>query len=465
MWILATVVLTVALILLGFKRRYSRYSQFKGISVLQLFFIKNIHHRITALRHEKLVVLNTPAFSAILATTPDSAKFILSDVDSFPKAPRTVLPKNRKYLLFNKNILLTNGDQWRQYRNVLSPPFHFDAVKQWIPHFHQLTLELMQHWTPLVNKNESIDIVRWMPLFTLDVLGTTVLSRSFDAMKGKEDKELAALSVLLGSGVRPSIMILGILERLTGITLLTKLYANIEMLDKFFVDIINSRRNNKNPDGKFDLIDVMLSAHDPSWDDNELVSNAFIMFVAGHETTSTALTWLFYHLATNKHVQEKVVEEVQRVLSGKPVNQDSLKELTYMNNVIKENMRMQPPVLLTATRVAEKDVEYEGKVIPKGARVGVDIYAIHHSPEIWDNPEEFNPDRFNKSTVPFGYLPFSLKSRACLGNQFSLVEQAVFFATFMQHFKVDSLRAFQPPTGANPMFNQPKEVKVALAKH
>jgi cytochrome P450 len=195
----------------------------------------------------------------------------------------------------------------------------------------------------------------------------------------------------------------------------------------------------------------MLSAHDPSWDDNEvrcncelfmclpstnqslqqLVSNAFIMFVAGHETTSTALTWLFYHLATNKHVQDKVSAEIQRVLNGQPVTQDSLKELTFMNNVIKENMRVQPPVLMTGTRVAEKDIEYEGKVIPKGvsyfliphsttskfdtcqqARVGIDIYALHHSPEFWENPEEFNPDRFDKSTVPFAYLPFSLKSRA-----------------------------------------------------
>ncbi len=102
------------------------------------------------------------------------------------------------------------------------------------------------------------------------------------------------------------------------------------------------------------------------------------MFVAGHETTSTALTWLFYHLANNKHVQEKVAEEVRRVLNGKPVDQDSLKELTYMNNVIKENMRMQPPVLLTATRVAEKDVEYEGKVIPKGVSI--------------DMSKEFNQD-------------------------------------------------------------------------
>ncbi len=82
-------------------------------------------------------------------------------------------------------------------------------MKQWIPHFHQLTLELMQHWTPLVNKNESIDVVRWMPLFTLDVLGLTVLSRSFNAMKGAEDKDLAAINEIFAGMNKPSTMILG----------------------------------------------------------------------------------------------------------------------------------------------------------------------------------------------------------------------------------------------------------------
>ena len=90
------------------------------------------------------------------------------------------------------------------------------------------------------------------------------------------------------------------------------------------------------------------------------------MFVAGHETTSTALTWLFYHMAKNQHIQERVAEEVKRVLKGQPVTQETLKELTFMNNVIKENLRIQPPIMMMGTRVAEKDVEFEGQIIPKG---------------------------------------------------------------------------------------------------
>ncbi len=103
----------------------------------------------------------------------------------------------------------------RRYRNVLSPPFHFDAVKQWLPDFHKLSLELVEQWTQQLN--QPIDIVRWMPLFTLDALGVTVLSRSFNAMKGEEDKDLAAVKTILGGLGRPSTFILGMVSKMSAI--------------------------------------------------------------------------------------------------------------------------------------------------------------------------------------------------------------------------------------------------------
>jgi cytochrome P450 len=92
----------------------------------------------------------------------------------------------------------------------------------------------------------------------------------------------------------------------------------------------------------------------------------------------------------------------------------------------------------------------------------VNIYAIHHSPEYWENPEEFNPDRFDKPTIPFAFMPFSLKQRACLGNQFSLVEQTVFMTTFLQHFSIKSLDFVAPQTANNPILNQIPGLKVNI---
>jgi cytochrome P450 len=92
----------------------------------------------------------------------------------------------------------------------------------------------------------------------------------------------------------------------------------------------------------------------------------------------------------------------------------------------------------------------------------MNIYAVHHNPEFWPEPEKFDPERFTKPTVPFSFLPFSLKSRACLGNQFSLVEQTVFLATLMQHFKV-SVSSHTPSPSVSAI-NRVGELKLSLTK-
>jgi cytochrome P450 len=405
----------------------------------------------------KLVKIDTPVISFVLATHPDSAKFFLANDELFPKTE--FKSSKNSWKVFSNNVVFSNGEQWRRYRNVLSPPFHFDAVKKWIPDFQRLTAELMHHWK--AQATNPIDMVHWLPLFTLDVLGLTVFSRSFNAMSGEQDADVEAVSLILSDLQQPLTMFLGFLERTFGVTLLPKINQAVDHIEKSMLDIINSRKSRKTVDAHFDVVDVMLSAHDPSWNEKELVSNALTVFAAGYDTTSSALTWLMYHVTAHQEVQLKMRREVDQVLNGGPVTQDNLKELVYLSYVIKENLRIQPPARFVPTRIAVQDVEFENTRIPKGSQVGVNIWALHRSSEHWTNPEEFNPDRFAKPIAPFTFLPFSLKSRACLGNQFSLVEQTVFTATLLQHVTLDSLSAFKPPnTNA---INKPMELKVNLS--
>ena len=100
-----------------------------------------------------------------------------------------------------------------------------------------------------------------------------------------------------------------------------------------------------------------------------MVSNVFIFFLAGHETTASALSWLLYHLAIYPEIQQKVRDEVERVLNGKPLTSEVMRELVYTSWVIKENMRVQPPVTEFATREAVQDTEFEGVSIPKGVSI------------------------------------------------------------------------------------------------
>jgi cytochrome P450 len=458
------IVVSIAGIVIYFVRKFQKvaekYKTIPGISLLEFFKDpKNIPIKTAAHANEKFAKIITPVTVFVLATHPDSAKFVLNDPENFPKTTLTTFKKSEK--IFSNNIVFANGEQWRQYRNVLSPPFHFDAVKKWIPDFYNLSLELMQQWEKISDK--PIDVIHWLPLFTLDVLGVTVLSRNFNAMKGEESEDLEAVNNIIGKPATPKMLIMGAIERKFGLNLNKKINDSIDYIYDSMLDIINARKLKKNDTEHFDLIDVMLNAHDPNWTEKELVSNAFIMFLAGHETTSTALGWMVYHLATLPEIQQKLKEEVDRVLQGKPITQDNIRELVYMSYVIKENLRIQPPVTWVPSRIMKEDTEFEGRMtIPKGARIGMNIYAVHHNPEFWPEPEKFDPERFTKPTVPFSFLPFSLKSRACLGNQFSLVEQTVFLATLMQHFKV-SVSSHTPSPSVSAI-NRVGELKLSLTK-
>eukprot|EP00029_Vermamoeba_vermiformis_P014639 TRINITY_DN9753_c0_g1_i1.p1 TRINITY_DN9753_c0_g1~~TRINITY_DN9753_c0_g1_i1.p1 ORF type:complete len:463 (-),score=88.56 TRINITY_DN9753_c0_g1_i1:16-1404(-) len=451
----------VFLVYLRLKSRSNKYKEYEGISLFQfLSSPRQIAQKLSKIKGVKFTRLETPGFTALCAQSPETAKFIWSNPELFPKAGINSVKSVTD--LSKDGIILSSGEQWRRFRNVLSPPFHFDTVKQWIPDFHKLSLELVNQWTQQLDK--PIDVVRWMPLFTLDALGVTVLSRSFNAMKGEEDKDLAAVRMILDTLGKPSTFFLGRLEMLTGLNLLKDLNTAADSIKKSLVQVIESKRGQRAEGDHFDIVDVMMQAHDPKWSETEVVANTFTMFVAGFETTSTALTWLFYHLATNQHVQDRLIEEIKQVLKGQPIQHEHIKELPYLTKVLKENLRIQPPVAFSFTRLVTEDVEYDGKIIPKGTRTGVNYYAIHHDPELWENPEEFNPDRFDKPSVPFSYVPFALKSRSCLGNQFSLIEQTVCVATVLQHFRIKSVSSYTPAVGSNPVLNQLLELKVNLEK-
>jgi cytochrome P450 len=190
-----------------------------------------------------------------------------------------------------------------------------------------------------------------------------------------------------------------------------------------------------------------------------------VIFIAGFDTTATALSFLMYYLGQNPDIQQRAREEIKTVLKGQKITSGDLRSLPYLTAVIKEGMRIQPPVGLIPTRAAETDVDYGGITFTKGTQVWLSVYGLHHNPELWPNPNRFDPDRFyikseeNTKRHPFAYMPFSMKSRACLGNQFSLVEQTVFMCSLLSRFQWTSLEL--EPT-SDPVISKPNRVVVDL---
>ncbi|KAJ6801924.1 premnaspirodiene oxygenase-like [Iris pallida] len=209
--------------------------------------------------------------------------------------------------------------------------------------------------------------------------------------------------------------------------------------------------------GVEDLVDVLLRIKD---DDDQLevpltVDNIkaviFDMFSGGTETTSTTLTWAMAELVRNPEAMEKVQTEVRQILKGKAKihEDDDIGELQYLKLVIKETLRLHPPLPLLLPRACGETCEMGGYTIPAGARVMINAWALGRDPGVWDDAEAFRPERFDGSSADFkgadhGYLPFGSGRRMCPGITFGLATVELVLATLLYHFNWELPGRMQP---------------------
>lgn len=144
--------------------------------------------------------------------------------------------------------------------------------------------------------------------------------------------------------------------------------------------------------------------------EEEIVANSLLFLVAGFETTSVTLQFIIQNLVNHPHVQEKLRKEIKIAmdLNHGEFESKTVSRIPLLNHVIKETLRMYPPVSPFMSRVAEKDYEYEGIVIPKGTGVLIGVSAIHNDPQFWPEPEKFIPERFENEINKLAYLPFGV---------------------------------------------------------
>jgi cytochrome P450 len=205
--------------------------------------------------------------------------------------------------------------------------------------------------------------------------------------------------------------------------------------------ILEKSRNKKDGDDSQDgLVQMMLKAQDGEGTikltDEELISNMFIFFFAGHETTAGTLHWAMLELSKNPKVQEKLFQEVKEVLGGRNPTFEDLPNLKYANAVFKETLRKHPPVKNIMMRCIEK-VTLGSHEFPKDITFGVYAPAVHRDEDIWENPLEFEPERFMTKTNVSHLMSFSAGKRNCIGSKFAEMEGTMILCMLIQKFTID----------------------------
>lgn len=211
------------------------------------------------------------------------------------------------------------------------------------------------------------------------------------------------------------------------------------------LDAENNNLNEDDPDRKLPFLDLLLKIHlNGELTEEEVREEVDTFAFGGHDTVGVSTTFALYCIGRNKEVQRKIQEELDDVFGDdteRPVNSDDLRQLTYLERVIKESLRLYPPAPVFGRHMTE-DVTVGGKVIPKGTDVWLNVMALHRNAEVYPDPLSFDPDRFlpenSRGRSVYAYCPFSLGARICIGNKFAMMEEKVILATLLRRFSVKS---------------------------
>jgi cytochrome P450 len=340
-------------------------------------------------------------------------------------------------------LLTTDGDVWRRQRRLLQPAFSRDRLATYSAAMVDEAARVRDGW----KNGQELDVSRAMMELTLRVVCRTLFSHDV----GSETDDVANAMGALQDGVSNP----DFLPKWVPTPHRKKFRDSVAAIDRIVYSMIAERRKTKTGD---DLLQSLVTARDEegALSEKEVRDQLVTLFLAGHETTSHALTWTWYLLSQNPAAARKLHEEIDALGGRLPTLDDPL---PYTEMVIKEAMRIFPPVYLLARSPAE-DVEIGGYTIPRGTEIVLWIYMTHHDPRWFPEPEVFRPERFtpeNESKLPKNaYVPFGAGPRVCIGKQFAMIEARLLLATIAQQFRLDLVSGhrveMRPRVTLNPKF-------------
>jgi len=338
-------------------------------------------------------------------------------------------------LVLGQGLVTSQGDLWQRQRRLMQPVFQRSNLASLHSQIVTAGNNLLVRWR-LLGDGAQVNLADEMMQVTLEVITQTMFSTSvLDKIEHIAPALDTALRYAAKSVMNPLRIPLSIPTQAN-----REFNAASALLDEVIYGIIQQRRTQKTVHN--DLLAMLLNASD---DNGELMSDKQVrdevttIFTAGHETTANLLTWTLYLLARHPDVLAKLRQELDTLLQGKTPTADDLQPLVYTRAVLNESMRFRPPVGIMMRRIT-KDTEIDGHSLNQGRLAIFSIYNIHHHPDFWQQPEQFDPERFlNGENRRFSFMPFGTGERICIGNHFALLESQILLSMIVQNFDLQLL--------------------------
>jgi cytochrome P450 len=333
--------------------------------------------------------------------------------------------------ILGEGLLTSEGELHRRQRHLIQPVFH----RQRVVGYGDVMASLAERHAGRWHDGQEFDLHRQMTRLTLAIVGATLFDT--DVEDGDAAEVGRALTTAFDMFDRFFLPFSGLIERLP-LPSNRRFEEARASLDRIVYGMIRDRRAGGD---RGDLLSMLLFAGDgSSMEDRQVRDEAMTLFLAGHETTSNALTWTLYLLSRHPEVEARLLEELDRAIrSDRLPGAGDLASLPYLHRVLTESLRLYPPAWILG-RLALEDVELGGYVIPKGATVVASPYLVHHDPRWYPGPERFDPDRWiddgpGPGRPKYAYFPFGGGSRMCIGQDFAWMEAMLVLATVARRWR------------------------------
>jgi cytochrome P450 len=347
-----------------------------------------------------------------------------------PEANRKVLVTERDKVLWrntdpvtdllDRGVLIVDGDEHDRYRKLMEPSLHPATLPGYTDMMIRHTDRVTAEW----RDGDVVDMLVESRKIALLIIIDALFSRdAWDDIPRIWNPILKAIEY-----ISPGAWIIWRKMPRFGFR------KPLKELDAYLFEIIQERRNKK--EEKTDLLQHLIDA---GLTDKVIRDQMLTMLIAGHDTSTALLAWTFALLGQHPEIHRRVVDEV-----------DNMDKSPLLDQVIKESLRLYPPIHIGNRRVAEEMEFTEGNV-PAGERMFYSIYLTHRDPEIWENAESFCPERFahGRKTPPFSYVPFGGGPRACIGAAFGQAEARIVMARLLKHFTFEFINhPIHPHMGA-----------------
>jgi cytochrome P450 len=337
-------------------------------------------------------------------------------------------------LVLGEGVVTSEGEAWRRKRALVQPAVRPRQVRSYAATMAECAAALADSWSA----GRRVDVRREMLALTQRIAVRTLFGADTADREGVIGDAMDVAQRAIGDEFRGLTLFLPPWVPTPG---RRRLREAVAVIDAEVGRVTSARR--RGGEERDDLLSRLLAARDEAGvplSDREIRDEAVTLYIGGHETTGTTLTWAWYLLSQSPAARERLTEELQRVLGGRDPGFDDLRELRWTEQVVRETLRLFPPVWLM-TAIAKEGSTVGGRPVPEGTVLWSSQWNTHRDPRWFPDPGEFRPQRWDADAEPavpdHAWFPFGGGPRACLGARFAMVEAVLVLATLAQRFHVE----------------------------